>query len=125
MKLVEVVRHPETASDVVDVVRGLAERFGKTAITVMDRPGFASSRLGLAIGLEAMRMVEQGVATAADIDTAMRLGFNWPLGPLELGHRLGWGRGLRELEELRGLYGEAYRPAPLLRRLAAGESLPA
>ena len=62
----------------------LAEKLGKTPITVADSPGFASSRLGLVIGLEAMRMVEQGVASAADIDTAMKLGYGHPMGPLEL-----------------------------------------
>ena len=84
MKLVEVVRHPAADAGAVALAVALAERLGKTPITVTDSPGFASSRLGLVIGLEAMRMVEQGVASAADIDTAMKLGYGHPMGPLEL-----------------------------------------
>jgi 3-hydroxybutyryl-CoA dehydrogenase len=84
MKLVEVVQHATCDASAVRCAVGLAERFGKTAITVTDSPGFASSRLGLVIGLEAMRMVEQGVASASDIDTAMKLGYGHPMGPLEL-----------------------------------------
>jgi 3-hydroxybutyryl-CoA dehydrogenase len=84
MKLIEVVRHETCDSSAVSCAVGLAQRFDKTAITVSDSPGFASSRLGLVIGLEAMRMFEQGVASAADIDTAMKLGYGHPMGPLEL-----------------------------------------
>ena len=83
MKLVEIVRHPGSNPDMVDVAVGLVARMGKSPIVVADSPGFASSRLGLVIGLEAMRMVEQGVASAADIDTAMKLGYGHPMGPLE------------------------------------------
>ncbi len=84
MKLVEVVRHDRSDPAAVALAVALAEKLGKTPITVADQPGFASSRLGLVIGLEAMRMVEQGVASAADIDTAMKLGYGHPMGPLEL-----------------------------------------
>ena len=84
MKLVEVVRHAQATPAAVALAVALAEQMGKTPIIVADSPGFASSRLGLVIGLEAMRMVEQGVASAADIDTAMKLGYGHPMGPLEL-----------------------------------------
>ena len=78
-------------------------------------------RIGAQIANEACFAREEEVASAADIDTAMTLGFNWPLGPIAWGERLGWARALGTLEELRELRGEAYRPAPLLRRAAAGE----
>jgi 3-hydroxybutyryl-CoA dehydrogenase len=82
------------------------------------------TRLTAQIANEACFALGEGVASAGDIDTAMRLGYNWPLGPLEWGERLGWARCLGLLEELRQLHGEAYRPAPLLRRAASGEGLP-
>ena len=84
MKLCEVVRHASSDPSAVECAVAFAQRMGKTAITVTDSPGFASSRLGLVIGLEAMRMFESGVASAADIDTAMKLGYGHPMGPLEL-----------------------------------------
>jgi 3-hydroxybutyryl-CoA dehydrogenase len=84
MKLVEVIAHPRSDSAVIAAAREAAERMGKTTILVRDTPGFASSRLGVVLGLEAMRMVEQGVASAADIDTAMELGYGHPMGPLRL-----------------------------------------
>jgi 3-hydroxybutyryl-CoA dehydrogenase len=84
MKLVEVVVGPETSSETLESVLAVAERMGKEAITVKDSPGFATSRLGVALGLEAMRMLEAGVATAEDIDKAMVLGYNHPMGPLRL-----------------------------------------
>ena len=82
-------------------------------------------RLGSTIANEACFALGERVASAEDINTAMRLGYNWPIGPLEWGERLGWARALGVLEELRELQGEAYRPAPLLRDLAGGEALPA
>jgi 3-hydroxybutyryl-CoA dehydrogenase len=78
------------------------------------------TRLGATIGNEACFALGEGVASAEDINTAMRLGYNWPIGPLEWGERLGWSRSLGVLEELRELQGEAYRPAPLLRDFARG-----
>src|SRR5688572_23620298 len=84
MRLVEIVVGRETGDDVVEAVRGVAVRMRKEPITVRDVPGFASSRLGVALGLEAMRMLEEGVASAKDIDTAMELGYNHPMGPLRL-----------------------------------------
>jgi len=84
MRLVEVVRHGRTPAETVDRAIAFARRLGKEPIVVQDSPGFASSRLGVVLGLEAMRMLEQGVATAEDIDKAMELGYNHPMGPLKL-----------------------------------------
>lgn len=84
MKLLEIVVGEATSDEAVAQARAFAERLGKDPIVVKDAPGFASSRLGIAIGLEAMRMVDEGVASAADIDKAMELGYRHPMGPLKL-----------------------------------------
>lgn len=84
MALVEIVRGPDTSDATVERARALADRLDKTPIVVTDSPGFASSRLGIALGLEAIRMVEEGVASPEDIDTAMTLGYRHPMGPLRL-----------------------------------------
>src|SRR5688572_14393129 len=84
MKLVEVVETPKSSNDAVQAAIDLGKRLGKDPIRVKDAPGFASSRLGLAIGLEAIRMVEAGVGSPEDIDKAMKLGYGFPMGPLEL-----------------------------------------
>ena len=121
MKLVEVVQHAAADPAMVALAVGLAERMGKTPITVTDSPGFASSRLGLVIGLEAMRMVEQGVASAADIDTAMKLGYGHPMGPLELTDLVGLDVRLGIAEYLAEAIGPAFTPPQTLRdKVAAG-----
>ncbi len=84
MKLVEVVETPKSSNEAVQAAIDLGKRLGKDPIRVKDAPGFASSRLGLAIGLEAIRMVEAGVGSPEDIDKAMKLGYGFPMGPLEL-----------------------------------------
>lgn len=89
MKLLELVRADATRDDVVDAAKAFGERIGKTCIVVRDMPGFATSRLGVALGMEAIRMVEQGVASAEDIDTAMVLGYRHPVGPLKLTDMVG------------------------------------
>jgi 3-hydroxybutyryl-CoA dehydrogenase len=122
MKLVEVVRHAGSDVAAVTLAVALAEKLGKTPITVADSPGFASSRLGLVIGLEAMRMVEQGVASAADIDTAMKLGYGHPMGPLELTDLVGLDVRLGIAEYLAGALGPAFTPPAVLReKVAAGK----
>ena len=122
MKLVEIVRHPTADAGEVARTVALAERFGKTPITVTDSPGFASSRLGLVIGLEAMRMVEQGVASPADIDTAMKLGYGHPMGPLELTDLVGLDVRLGIAEYLAQAIGPAFTPPAVLReKVAAGK----
>jgi 3-hydroxybutyryl-CoA dehydrogenase len=89
MKLLEIVRGAQTSDAIVEQCRILASDWGKEPIVVRDAPGFASSRLGLAIGLEAMRMVDEGVASPTDIDKAMKLGYGFPMGPLELTDMIG------------------------------------
>jgi len=122
MKLVEVVRHPAADPGAVACAAALAERMGKTPITVTDSPGFASSRLGLVIGLEAMRMVEQGVASPADIDTAMKLGYGHPMGPLELTDLVGLDVRLGIAEYLSTAIGPAFTPPQTLRdKVAEGK----
>jgi 3-hydroxybutyryl-CoA dehydrogenase len=121
MKLVEVVRHKKSDETAVTLAVGLVEKLGKTAITVNDSPGFASSRLGIALGLEAMRMVEEGVASAADIDTAMKLGYGHPMGPLELTDLVGLDVRLGIAEYLERALGPSFEPPQILiDKVAAG-----
>jgi 3-hydroxybutyryl-CoA dehydrogenase len=119
MKLVEVVRHGGSAPAAVALAVALAEKLGKTPIVVADSPGFASSRLGLVLGLEAMRMVEQNVASAADIDTAMKLGYGHPMGPLELTDLVGLDVRLGIAEYLSSVLGPTFTPPELLRAKVA------
>ena len=122
MKLVEVVRHKGSSPAAIELAVALAGKLGKTPITVTDSPGFASSRLGLVIGLEAMRMVEQGVASAADIDTAMKLGYGHPMGPLELTDLVGLDVRLGIAEYLATAIGPAFTPPRVLAdKVAAGK----
>ncbi len=117
MELVEVVRGLETSDESVDRAVAFARGLGKTPIVVRDVAGFASSRLGVAIGAEAIRMVEQGVASVADIDRAMELGYRHPMGPLKLGDLVGLDVRLAILEHLHRELGEVFRPPPLLRQM--------
>jgi 3-hydroxybutyryl-CoA dehydrogenase len=90
MRLVEVIRGLQTSDETVEVVKGFAQKLGKTPIIVnKDVPGFVANRIGFAAILEAIRLYEEGVASAQDIDTAMKLGYNWPMGPLELADLIG------------------------------------
>jgi 3-hydroxybutyryl-CoA dehydrogenase len=123
MRLVEVVHHTRTDARVVERAAALARRFGKEPIVVRDSPGFASSRLGVVLGLEAMRMVEQGVASPEDIDRAMELGYNHPMGPLKLTDLVGLDVRLAIAEYLYAtLKLPHYEPPALLRdKVARGE----
>jgi 3-hydroxybutyryl-CoA dehydrogenase len=123
MKLVEVVTHPRAAPDAVARAVDCARALGKEPIVVQDSPGFASSRLGVALGLEAMRMLEQGVATAQDIDRAMELGYNHPMGPLKLTDLVGLDVRLAIAEYLyRALEEPQFAPPRILRdKVAKGE----
>jgi 3-hydroxybutyryl-CoA dehydrogenase len=118
MKLVEIVQARQTSDEVLETARAFVARLGKEAIVVRDSPGFATSRLGLALGLEAMRMVEQGVASAPDIDRAMELGYGHPMGPLRVSDLVGLDVRLGIAEILhRELGGEQFRPPVILRTL--------
>jgi 3-hydroxybutyryl-CoA dehydrogenase len=118
MRLVEIVVGKATSDDTVEIVREVSLKLRKEPIVVRDVPGFASSRLGVALGLEAMRMLEQGVASAKDIDTAMELGYNHPMGPLKLTDHVGLDIRLNIAEYLyRELGSETFRPPEVLRRL--------
>jgi 3-hydroxybutyryl-CoA dehydrogenase len=121
-KLVEVVVAPETAPDVVEATRGWVRALGKTDVVVKDSPGFASSRLGVLLGLEAIRMLEEGVADAEAIDTAMELGYRHPMGPLRSTDLVGLDVRLAIAEYLHRTLGERFAPPQLLRdKVAAGE----
>ena len=117
--LVEVVTGAATAPEVVSAAREWIDALGKTAIVVRDSPGFASSRLGLALGLEAIRMLEEGVASAEDIDAAMTLGYRHPAGPLRTTDIVGLDVRLGIAEELQASLGERFEPPALLRRMVA------
>ncbi|PYP35776.1 MAG: 3-hydroxybutyryl-CoA dehydrogenase [Gemmatimonadetes bacterium] len=123
MKLVEVVTHPKTTSRSVERAVTFARALGKEPIVVKDSPGFASSRLGVALGLEAMRMLEEGVASAEDIDKAMELGYNHPMGPLKLTDLVGLDVRLAIAEYLHQTLKEPqFEPPQILRdKVAKGE----
>jgi 3-hydroxybutyryl-CoA dehydrogenase len=116
MQLVEVVAGEQTADETAAFAEEFVEEIGKTAVTVQDAPGFASSRLGVALGVEAMRMVQEGVASPRDIDASMELGYNHPSGPIELGDVVGLDVRLDILKHLREELGERFRPPQILRR---------
>lgn len=119
MKLIEIVRGERTSDRTIGEVREVAERMGKTPIIVRDSPGFATSRLGVAIGLEAIRMLEEGVASAEDIDRAMELGYNHPMGPLRLTDLVGLDVRLGIAEYLASTLGARFEPPQLLRDMVA------
>jgi len=122
MELLEVVVGDRTGRDAVERALGFGERLGKSPILVDDRPGFASSRLGVALGLEAIRMLEEEVASAEDIDRAMTLGYRHPMGPLELTDLVGLDVRLEIARYLEEELGERFRPPELLvRKVEAGE----
>jgi 3-hydroxybutyryl-CoA dehydrogenase len=118
MPLLEVVRSEATAEAAVRTAREVGSRLGKETIVVRDSPGFATSRLGLVLGLEAIRMLEQDVASAEDIDKAMTLGYRHPMGPLRLTDLVGLDVRLAIARYLHGELGsEAFRPPELLVRM--------
>jgi len=119
MKLVELVRGLETGDEAVAEARMHVAALGKTAILVSDSPGLTTSRMSAMLGNEAMYMLMEGTASAEDIDTAHRMGFNHPLGPLELGDVTGWDTRLAVLRYLHQTLGEKYRPCPLIIKMVA------
>lgn len=123
MKLIEIVRGERTSDATVEEVWQVAQKMGKHPILVRDSPGFATSRLGVAIGLEAIRMLEEGVATAEDIDRAMELGYNHPMGPLRLTDLVGLDVRLGIAEYLASTLGPRFEPPQLLREMVAAGKL--
>jgi len=111
---VEIVVGAKTATDTIEATKELVDIIEKESITVGDSPGFASSRLGVALGLEAIRMVSDGVASAADIDKAMELGYRHPMGPLRLTDLVGLDVRLGIARNLAQAYGARFEPPQLL-----------
>ncbi|HIY87073.1 MAG TPA: 3-hydroxyacyl-CoA dehydrogenase family protein [Candidatus Yaniella excrementavium] len=122
-KLVEVVIGKQTSDELKALTTRWTESIGKTPVTVNDAPGFASSRLGLALGLEAIRMVEEGVASAQDIDNAMVLGYKHPVGPLALTDIVGVDVRLNIAEYLETKLGPRFSPPQLMRDMVANGDL--
>lgn len=116
MALVEVVVGERTTEETVSFAEEFIAGLGKTGVRVGDSPGFASSRLGIALGLEAMRMVQEGVADPSAIDQVMELGYNYPMGPIELGDVVGLDVRLDIASYLRQELGERFRPPQILKR---------
>lgn len=123
MRLCELVRGLQTTPETLDRAEAAARAMGKDTVRVEDLPGFATSRINALIGNEAMRMLEEGVASADDIDTAARLGLNHPMGPLEMGDLVGWDTRLAILEHLSATLGDRFRPTNLHRRFVAAGRL--
>jgi len=115
MKLLELVRGLETSDDTIATLREVGERMGKEVVVVRDVPGFATSRINALIGNEAFRMLETGVASAEDIDKAVKLGLNHPMGPFEMADLVGLDVRLGVLEYLHRTLGETFRPSNLMR----------
>ena len=124
MKLIEVIKHDEIADETVEFAQIMANKLGKRAIFVKDSPGFATSRLGVVLGNEAIRMLAEGVASASDIDTAMNLGYRHPMGPLELSDLVGLDVRRDILIGLAEATGDnSYLPHPLLNALVENGDL--
>jgi 3-hydroxybutyryl-CoA dehydrogenase len=121
--LVEIVRGERSQPDLIDCAQQWVAAMGKTPVTVNDSPGFASSRLGVAIALEAIRMLQEGVASAEDIDAAMVLGYKHPVGPLRLTDMVGLDVRLGIATYLHSELGERFEPPALLRQMVADGKL--
>ncbi len=119
MHLVEVIRGSTTSSETLDAISSIVQFLGMEQAVISDSPGFATSRLGVLVGIEAVRMVEEGVAEPSDIDRAMRLGYRHPMGPLMLGDLVGLDVRLKIALHLATVYGERFEPPNLLRQMVA------
>ena len=119
MKLVELVMGLDTSEATIARARDYAQAIGKTSIVVNETPGLTTSRMSAMLGNEAMYMLLEGTASAEDIDTALRLGLNHPMGPLELGDMTGWDTRLAVLKYLHQTLGERFRPCPLIIKMVA------
>jgi 3-hydroxybutyryl-CoA dehydrogenase len=116
MKLIEIVRALESAPETLQVIEEVSRQMGKETVLVRESPGFITSRVNASIGNEAFYMLMEGVASARDIDKALKLGLNHPMGPFELVDLVGLDTRLSILEYLHKTMGEKYRPCPLLRQ---------
>ncbi len=114
MKLVEIIRSLDTSDETCETTLAVAHQMGKQTVVVNESPGFVTSRMSALVGNEAFYMLMEGVASAEDIDRAIKLGLNYPMGPLELGDLVGLDVRLRNLEYLHRTLGEKFRPCPLL-----------
>ena len=124
MSLLELVRHDTVSEETIAAAQSIGSAMGKTTIVVRDVPGFATSRLGVVLGNEAVRMLADGVASASDIDTAMRLGYRHPMGPLELSDLVGLDVRRDILNNLADAFDdESYRPHPMLDQLVEAGDL--
>ena len=124
MPLLEIVKHGETSEETIAISEKVGESMGKTTILVNDVPGFATSRLGVVLGNEAIRMLAEGVASASDIDTAMKLGYRHPMGPLELSDLVGLDVRMDILNSLAEAFeDDSYKPHPLLKKLVESGNL--
>ena len=123
MKLVEIVRALETSDGTIALCQEVATRMGKECVTVRESPGFVTSRINAMIGNEAFYMLQEGVASAADIDKALKLGLNHPMGPFELVDLVGLDTRLSILRFLHRTLGEKFRPCPLIEQYVAAGRL--
>lgn len=114
MKLIEIIRGLETSDETVELTKRVGAKLQKETVEVNEFPGFVTSRMNCLIGNEAMNMLMEGVASAEDIDKALKFGLNHPMGPLELADLVGLDSRLRNMEYLYKTLGEKYRPCPLL-----------
>lgn len=119
MRLIEIVKAPKTSDETIAVCREVGERMGKEVVVVKESPGFITTRVNALIGNEAFAMLEAGIASAEDIDKALKLGLNHPMGPFELVDLVGLDVRLSILEYLHSTLGEKYRPNPLIKKLVA------
>jgi 3-hydroxybutyryl-CoA dehydrogenase len=119
MRLIEIVKAPKTSDETIEICRELGRRMGKEVVVVKESPGFITTRVNALIGNEAFAMLEAGIASAEDIDKALKLGLNHPMGPFELVDLVGLDVRLSILEYLHATLGEKYRPNPLLKKLVA------
>ncbi|KUO79035.1 MAG: 3-hydroxybutyryl-CoA dehydrogenase [Desulfosporosinus sp. BRH_c37] len=116
MKLVEIIDGLETTSETLQIITSIAKRMGKETVIIKDMPGFATSRISAMLGNEAFYMLMDGLGTPEDIDKALKIGLNLPMGPLELGDLVGLDTRLKVLENMQQNLGERFRPCPLMRK---------
>jgi 3-hydroxybutyryl-CoA dehydrogenase len=117
MRLIEIVKAPKTSDETIAVCREVGERMGKEVVVVKESPGFITTRVNALIGNEAFAMLEAGIASAEDIDKALKLGLNHPMGPFELVDLVGLDVRLSILEYLHSTLGEKYKPNPIIKKL--------